>query len=407
MFNRFDHYLSYGSTDQETVRELSSSFSGLLVPGTIAAFQSEGTRGFVLSLSAKSQEPYAIDTRFPLFQNQLKKSKRSHLMLAKILGFSSLVNADRLPVPSDVTLEMAKKISENWIDFNEKFDDVKTKTFEKYSARLKVQVLPSDGKKPTYILPPYAMVGSREDGWWDLSKDFWKFATEYATSKGVNEKLRRVIAAKDPKVWSTLAAEVSDREIVGWVSNLDEFDYRSEEMLKDYGVALMAARERDQKVFALYGGFFSVLLSNYGLTGASHGIGFGEHRDSIELPSSGAPPARYYVPRLHRYVSVEIAVYLWRQFPTLISCDCIDCLNGSPAALNYHGLMRHSVRVRQNEIRDWVDAPVADIIAHLKSNFAEFRSAVPKLNAPEKVVDGARTIYPHLAMWARVIEGLS
>ncbi len=58
----FAHYLSYGATDQQTVRALTGSYSGLLVPGTVAAFQRDGTGKFVFALSATPDSPdYAID----------------------------------------------------------------------------------------------------------------------------------------------------------------------------------------------------------------------------------------------------------------------------------------------------------------------------------------------------------
>ena len=65
----FEHYLTYGATDQQTVRRLPGQFTGLMIPGTVAAFQREGTGGFALTLSAtEAQTPYVIDPRFPLFQ---------------------------------------------------------------------------------------------------------------------------------------------------------------------------------------------------------------------------------------------------------------------------------------------------------------------------------------------------
>jgi hypothetical protein len=406
VFNRFDHYLSYGSTDQETVRKLTNYFNGLLIPGTIAAFQSEGTRGFVLTLTARSREPYVIDPRFPLFQNRLIKPKKSHLMLATILGVPDLVNTSRIPLPGDLNPTQIETIAHRWIDFNIGFEDVKTKTFAKYADRLNESVLPEAKQTPAYILPPYAMVDNPSDGWWELSKKLWDESQQYALEKGVEHKLRRVVATNDPTHWNSLAGAIQDKEIVGWVSNLSELELSSEVPLINYGEALMKARQRNQQVFALYGGFFSVLLSRYGLTGASHGIGFGEHRDSIELPSSGAPPARYYVPLLHRYIGVEIAVHLWRQFPELISCDCDECHGGSPSDLLYHQLMSHSVRVRSKEIADWLDLPTSEVVMKLTDSSLDFRKAVAGLNAPPKVVDGAQGIYQHLAMWARVIKHL-
>lgn len=180
----------------------------------------------------------------------------------------------------------------------------------------------------------------------------------------------------------------------------------SEAELVQYGQALRTAMGRGQRVFALYGGFFSVLLSRYGLTGSSHGIGFGEHRDWVELPSSGAPPARYYVPRLHRYVGVDIATTIWRQFPELVSCDCSECNNDSPSTLDYHSLMRHSVRVRNKEIAEWLDLPSAEVSRLLDRDYLAFRAAAQSLAAPANVAKKVEESCAHLAMWSRVIQTL-
>lgn len=162
--------MSYGSTDQSTVRDLSDSFDGLVVPGTIAAFQAEGTKGFVLSLSARSNDPYVIDSRFPLFQNMLAQPKKSHVMLAEVLGVPSLVDRTTRLSPDDLDDAALKTIAERWIDFNVGFEDVQTKTFDKYAARLNEVVFPDNRQDPAYILPPYAMVGSLNDGWSQVSE---------------------------------------------------------------------------------------------------------------------------------------------------------------------------------------------------------------------------------------------
>lgn len=406
MFEKFQHYLSYGSTDQQTVRDLSKYFSGLLVPGTIAAFQAEGTKGFVLSLSARSADPYVIDSRFPLFQNRLPNPKKSHLMLADVLGVPSLINREAAPSPANFTAGVVQAIAENWIDFNVGFESVKTKTFDKYASRLNEEVLPENRQDPAFVLPPYTMVHSMADGWAEVSSRIWEASLSYAGSKGIRGKLRRVLAANSAELWGQLAASVTDTEIVAWVSDLEEFRPTSETELLDYGRALQQAQSRGQRVFALYGGFFSVLLARYGLAGSSHGIGFGEHRDWIELPSSGAPPARYYVPRLHRYIGVDIAVSLWRQFPELIVCECEECNGGSPAALDYHALMRHSVRARSMEIDTWLDMPTFEVIEQLSNDFSAFREAAALLHAPVKIQRRVEESCQHLDMWARLLRKL-
>ncbi|GAA5230105.1 hypothetical protein [Arthrobacter cryoconiti] len=406
MFNRFQHFLSYGSTDQQTVRELSEYFDGLIVPGTIAAFQAEGTKGFVLTLSARSNDPYVIDSRFPLFQNRLPSPKKSHLMLADVMGVPTLVNRHATPRPTDFDDEMVQTIARAWVDFNVGFESVQMKTFDKYASRLKEQVLPQDRQDPAFVLPPYTMVGEISDGWAEVSESLWAASCQYADTKGVRSKLRRVVAASSSTVWNELASAVDDEEVVAWVSGLDEFKVNSEAELIAYGQALQNSQSRDQSVFALYGGFLSVLLSRHGLNGSSHGIGFGEHRDWVELPSSGAPPARYYVPKLHRYIGVDVAEILWRQFPELIACSCGECEGGSPSALDYHGLMKHSVRARAAEIEMWLNMPTAAVVDQLTTDSQSFKSAISRLSAPSKVIRRAEDSYTHLGMWARVMTVL-
>ena len=403
----FEHYLSYGSTDQQTVRDLSRYFDGLVVPGTVAAFQAEGTKGFVLSLSARSSDPYMIDSRFPLFQNQLRSPKKSHVMLADVLGAPELIQSSRLPAPSDFTASLIETIADRWLEFNIGFDDVKSKTFDKYAARLNEPVLPEDRQGPTAILPPYTMVGDLNDGWASVSDRIWSASLAQAASRGVSVPLRRVIAATSARVWSQIANGVEYQDLIAWISDLEEFRPESADELYAYGVAIQEASGRGQRVFALYGGFFSVLLARYGLIGSSHGIGFGEHRDYVELPSSGAPLARYYVPRLHKYVPVDVAQVLWIQFPALVECQCDECRDSAPpASLDYHALMRHSVRARNLEIANWAELPTGEAVSQLELDFEEFKAGVARLVAPANITKRANDMYPHLQMWATILGRL-
>jgi hypothetical protein len=407
LFERFQHYLSYGSTDQQTVRDLAGLYDGLLVPGTIAAFQAEGTKGFVLTLSASSGAPYVIDSRFPLFQNDIAEPKKSHGMLAAVLGVPELLGLGRAPVPADFTDEIVTRIAQRWIDFNNDFEDVKTKTFDKYAARLGEPVLPENRQKPAYILPPYLMVENAGDGWWEISSRIWDASVEYGATLGIGEKLRRVVAVRRAAILGDLVVGIPENQAVEWVSNLDEFRIASEPELVSYGNALQRAKDGSKALFALYGGFFSVLMARFGLVGSSHGVGFGEHRDWVELPSSGAPPARYYVPRLHRYVGVDIAIAIWRQFPSLIECACDECNGGSPGALDYHQLMKHSVRVRAREIADWLDLPTIEVRQLLDRDFLAFSEALRVLDAPEQLRRRAEDIHLHLPMWSRVLDQIN
>ncbi|MBF4603134.1 hypothetical protein [Curtobacterium sp. VKM Ac-2884] len=407
--SEFQHFLSYGSTDQEAARSLTGIFDGLLVPGTIAAFQADGTKGFVLTLSARSSEPYAIDSRFPLFQNGSLPWKKSHLQLAQILGLDGYIKDGVTGglSPANFDDALVARVAEGWLSFNVDFENVGAKVFDKYAKRLPDDDIKiEDAQAPEWVMPPYLMVSSLTDPWGAVSERIWQASVDLVAQSSSAVRLRRVVAGESAAVWDALLQKLPEKDLAGWVSRLDEFDVTTagRRELVEYGKALRSATERGQRIFALYGGFFSVLLHRFGLEGSSHGVGYGEHRDHVELPSSGAPPARFYVPRLHRYIGVDIAGAIWEQAPELVECFCPECEGRSPTSLDYHQLMRHSVRVRADEIDTWAHLPTLDVCARLREDFRAFSTALPGLALPRAVVKRAEGLYLHLESWAAVLE---
>ena len=196
---------------------------------------------------------------------------------------------------------------------------------------------------------------------------------------------------------------MADTEVVVWVSGFEEAN-RPELDLSQYAQTLRGATENGKRVFALYGGFFSVLLSAYGLVGSSHGIGFSEHRDWRELPSSGAPPARFYVPRLHRYMQPDEADLLYSADPTLVECGCPECAGRSPVELDYHQLMRHSVRCRATEIGEWVGLSAGAMADRLSDETTAFYDALRYAGLPTRFEARVMRHRQTLERWVRVLR---
>lgn len=408
MFEAFSHYLSYGATDQQTARMLSGSYDGLLVPGTVAAFQADGTRGFVLTLSATgSRTRYVVDPRFPLFQQRLAKPKKSHESLAAILGDPNLISRSTAPEAEDFDATRCEGIAQHWLDFNRGYTTVSSKHFNKYAERLGESIVPDDTQGPERILAPYTMATSTRDAWWSAAQRLWQAHVSLASGTDQLDLLLRVVAAQHAPALSDLLADTPEAEVAVWVDGLDELDASDGGLreLAAYRDAITAASERGQSLFALYGGFFSVLMSSFGLRGASHGIGYGEARTWRELPQSGPPPARYYLPKAHRYISQDLALYLWREARELVECRCGECNGGTPAALDYHGLMRHSVRCRQAEIDVWSLLPASTAAQHLVAAAAEFETELEWLDLPRNLKRQADACHAHLRGWAAVLDG--
>lgn len=402
--DRFRHFLSYGATDQQTVVALANHFDGLLVPGTVAAFQVEGTGGFVLALSAVQQRVhFAIDPRFPLFQQALRFPKRSHEALADLLGARELIRATE-PDPVDFTDELIGRVGAAWAQFNLRYSTVAGAKVKKYANRLgeDPDEIVAHAGSPTAILAPYLMSHSAGDDWWWVSEKLYERTAEAA---GDSVSCLRVVAAEHSSVLADHALTLPDDRIALWVSNLDEI-LATSLRLAEYGNAIRSIAGAGKQTFALYGGFFSVLLHNVGLGGASHGIGYGEQRDWIELPESGPPPARYYVPQLHRYLQPDEATRLLLASRDLAECTCPECNGDPPNTLDYHSLMKHSVHCRAREIEQWSTIGIPDATRRLRAETEQWNETLATSGLPNAIITSARARAAHLDVWVEALSGI-
>jgi hypothetical protein len=400
-FDPFSQYLAYGATDQETFRELRASYSGILVPGTIAAWQRQGTGGFVLSISATAEAPpYMIDPRFPLFQQGLKKPKQSHLALAELFGDEDLVR-ETDPTPDLFSDDRLAELARRWVEFNREYGFTSNKSFDKYRIRLGGdEVVPGQMQTPEMILSPYFACGGMYDPWWSKSNQLF----ENAKLAADGETVVRVVCSRENGVLGELLEDIDTAErLVVWVSGLDEHN-ASEGDLVQYRSAIAAASGRGHEPFALYGGFFSVLLGVEGLRGHSHGVGYSEYRRWRELPESGAPPARYYLRRAHRYVPQDLAQAMWDQSPDLTECPCPHCAGRGPINLDYHELMKHSVWCRVEEIDQWYGRQSSDAADHLQSEYGALTAALKTGSLPPAVRGRALANMEHLPEWVKALR---
>ena len=186
-----------------------------------------------------------------------------------------------------------------------------------------------------------------------------------------------------------------------WVSGLEELGSTVRELVQ-YGKAIEQLSQSARRSFALYGGFFAIALSAIGLGGCSHGIGYGEHRNWLELPRSGPPPTRYYLPTVHRYVSQEEAQQLWSHDRQLVS----DRQISRPIGLEYHDLMLHSVEARAQEIDAYRSLDLADTILQLESERDDFRSRLATNSPSPLFVRMGQRVVRHMDVWIDALKAL-
>lgn len=402
MFTAQSHYLAFGSTDQQTLRRLTPLYDGIVVPGTIAAYQADGTQGFVLSLSALTSHPYVIDPRSPLFQLEGVRLKPSHVSLARVLGLEDAIGDVATMNRINWTPELAGDVARKWFAFNERYHSVEPKVFSKYAKRLgsaASQLNRSEAQRPSVVLAPYLMEGTQDIR--DVNEALW--SESVVAAEGSDLHVRRVIAVEEPTDLTAAVIGANRRELALWVNNMNELDAGNATRLSQYAAALRDSATHS-KLFALYGGYFSVLLTHVGLSGSSHGVGFSEHRDYRELAASGAAPARFYVEPLHRYLNTSLASEVWRSDPSLVagSYESFDPTR-DPLEYEYHDLMEHSVRSRAAEIALVRDTTLEACVDQLSDAYEGYLEGVKEMRIASSARTRLEDALRHLPMWISIL----
>jgi hypothetical protein len=188
---------------------------------------------------------------------------------------------------------------------------------------------------PQVIFAPYFYIEpSKHDDWLNLTLSL---ATETA-GLGLAIPTHMVLCAPDhyladAQFLKSLASEIPKTGVAGvwlWFSRFDEYkaDAAKLKALRRLVEDLSASVE----VFNMHGSFFSLALSKFGLSGISHGVGYGEQKDVVPVIGQSTPTVRYYLPMLHRRLGVpeielcfrRLGIKTPKDFYALI-CDCAIC----------------------------------------------------------------------------------
>jgi hypothetical protein len=400
------HFVAYGNSDQASFRDdgVRQALDFLTVPGTIAAYYPDATAGFVLS----SELDYVIDLRTPLFQGLMQNPRASHYVLADWLGpavRSHMGEPDGSPVLFDHTLYSAAAIRDlvsrtlhaqrTYGTRSEAIAD-RLDRYRRLLAEARGQVVEVHGpeaRPPSFVLAPYFAMSSIHDPWWLVSERIWHLCIQDGGGP-----VCPVVAVGDAQFLATALAAIPDgmSDIAFyWITGFDERRATDGE-LREVAAAVRSAPARS--LVNLYGGFFSIVLAYVGLWGFSNGLGYSETRSWPELATTGAAPARYYVPQLHLFMAPAAAQLLIETEPWFM-CSCPVCAGGGVAALQYRDLKRHFAWARRWEV-ELVSSTQPEAVAGLLEEAATRVDVDVRPNIPARLTPDVR----FLRTWARVVR---
>ncbi|MCX6006192.1 MAG: hypothetical protein NTZ34_02890, partial [Chloroflexi bacterium] len=156
--------------------------------------------------------------------------------------------------------------------------------------------------RPAALIAPYFYIDESMD-WYDTDITLAK----EAVNLNLGLPIYAVIAIdrtilQDVSKLTSIADGYCKTKVDGffiWISDQIEYDLGSQDVC-NYIKLIKALCADGRPVYNFYGGFLSAILSAFGLTGFSHGAGYGEHRNVIPVLGGGLPPAKFYIPSLHK-----------------------------------------------------------------------------------------------------------
>lgn len=161
-------------------------------------------------------------------------------------------------------------------------------------------------RTPSFLFSPYFLIpDARERGsdkWETVTR---RIAQEFGDIDAEIPKYSVVIltratlrdAARSASLMRAVAESGCDGAWV-WISDLREESINPGE-LRSFRSILDIFQQIGKPIFNFHGGFLSAVLSKYGMSGFSHGIGYGESKDVIPVVGAAVPTVNYHYPPLH------------------------------------------------------------------------------------------------------------
>lgn len=190
--------------------------------------------------------------------------------------------------------------------------------------------------QPCRVLAPYFDV-SGELAWLDVNLRLLEFSQTLNPGKTWGVVCLDGLVLDNPVIVERVAQDYRNVDCSGymiWVTDIHGPTVTESQIVGLRSlVRTLAGPGQDRPVINMYAGYFPSLLYQDGLTGISHGLGYGERRSLIPAVGGGMPPARYYLKPIHEGISiaefrrlVDSGIQSPQEFQAII-CNCTICRN--------------------------------------------------------------------------------
>jgi hypothetical protein len=315
--------------EKNLLEEFRDLYDGVVLNAHLAAYYSNWTPAFLTQLN----KPYFIDPVTYVFARPLatiksnEDLKKSYEKLRRAYGGRLEKITDTRPLfPKDFRrTRLSSELAKSVLSFQNNLVADQSQT--SLGDYLKILGKKEGVKGPTFLVAPYFYFTSLDDPWYEISLKTAKASLKY---KG-DSQLYAVICAPKSILLAEDTPEKLPRDYKGFdgylvlVSDFRERD-DTENHLRGLIKLIKNLADLEKPVYMLYGGYFSLVLSNYGLTGYSRSLCYGESKKiEVDEPVTVArQPKNYYFDLTHVKLPETVARVFYSDYPKLL-CRCNIC----------------------------------------------------------------------------------
>ena len=295
----------------------------------------EGLKKRITNMLVKLKKPYIIDPHTYVFGADVEdiREKRWFSKLMENYGLDLFIDPDTPNLSPDLLIDRNNQPTDNLKELVENVVTYqRTKVQEIYDEIIEFEEFETEKTetltlKPKWIIPPYFFLEAGSEEWLTVNIHSIRLAIE---NRNNDEKIFAVIMVdREMLSYEEDINEIIDRyKIPGvdgymiWPAYMDENSARRGEL--QYFQSFVTKLSNHKKpIYNMYGGLFSFLLKEKGMTGSSHSICYGEHKNPFTTGGMAAT-IRFYQTYLHskipfaRIDEIENALELEK-------CDCEYC----------------------------------------------------------------------------------
>ncbi|MBC8554719.1 MAG: hypothetical protein H8D23_34340, partial [Candidatus Brocadiales bacterium] len=256
--------------------------------------------------------------------------KRSYKKLASELGdiFLNALENNTPVIPDDFTGYILREVCQNVVEYQLKRLHAEFEKDEEYKGYA------SSVPSPAGVFTPYFFISSSD--WLELFLRLSKTTADIKPGLSVYS----VLCADYERLTETsfidkIVNELPKTGVTGvwlWFSKFDEWEVQ-EKYLSAFKVLAQQLSEKGLEVYNKHGGYFSLALNKFGMNGISHGVGYGEKKDVLQIKGPpNAPMVRYYMPDIHKRIGTlsiercfeDLEIATPQDFHDKI-CSCVIC----------------------------------------------------------------------------------